>query len=63
MSSIETYGKLLDKTSGKLVSDALRQNILAYYANLDQTFATKKDPKAWQKVLNELDRLRASGIP
>jgi hypothetical protein len=62
----ETYAKLLDKTSGKPVSDALRQNILAYYANLDQPFATKKDPKAWQKVLNELDRLRAtsaSGIP
>jgi len=55
----ETYAKLLDKTSGKPISDALRRDILAYYANLDQAFATKKDPKAWQKVLNELDRLKA----
>jgi hypothetical protein len=62
----EAYAKLLDKTSGKPVSEGLRQNILAYYANLDQPFATKKDPKAWQKVLNQLDRLKAgsaSGIP
>ena len=55
----ETYANLLDKTSGKSVSEALRKDILAYYANLDQAFATKKDPKAWQKVLNELDRLKA----
>ena len=55
----ETYAKLLDKTSGKPISEALRRDILAYYANLDQAFATKKDPKAWQKVLNELDRLKA----
>jgi hypothetical protein len=62
----ETYASLLGKTSGKPVSGALRQDILDYYANLDQAFATKKDPKAWQKVLHELDRLRAtssSGIP
>jgi hypothetical protein len=56
----ETYAKLLDKTSGEPISDALRRDILAYYANLDQAFATKKDPKAWQKVLNELDRLKAA---
>jgi hypothetical protein len=55
----ETYAKLLDKTNGKPVSDTLRLNILAYYADPDQTFATKKSREAWQKVLDELSRLSA----
>jgi len=60
------YANLLGKTSGKPVSDALRRNILAYYADLEKAFATKKDPEAWQKVLSELDRLKAmptAGVP
>jgi len=55
----ETYANLLDKTSGKPISDALRVDILAYYADLGKGFATKKDPEAWKKVLSELDKLRA----
>jgi hypothetical protein len=55
----ETYANLLNKTSGKPISDALRQEILVYYADLGKGFATKKDPEAWQKVLRELDRLKA----
>jgi hypothetical protein len=55
----ETYANLLNKTSGKPISDALRRDILAYYADLMKGFATKKDPKAWKKVLSELDRLKA----
>src|SRR5580704_6150906 len=55
----ETYAKLLDKTNGKPVSDTLRLNILAYYADPDQAFATKKSREAWQKVLDELSRLSA----
>jgi hypothetical protein len=55
----QTYANLLDKTSGKPISDALRRNILAYYADLEKEFATKKDPEAWQKALSELDRLKA----
>jgi hypothetical protein len=54
----ETYANLLDKTSGKPISDALRQDILAYYSDLDRKFATKKDQHAWQKVLSELDGLK-----
>jgi hypothetical protein len=54
----ETYADLLDKTSGKPISDALRQNILAYYSDLERGFATKKDQHAWQKVLGELDGLK-----
>ena len=55
----ETYANLLGTTSGKPISDALRRDILAYYEDLERGFATKKDPEAWQKVLSELDRLKA----
>jgi zinc dependent phospholipase C len=55
----ETYANLLGKTSGKPISDALRRDMLAYYADLGKGFATKKDPEAWQKVLRQLDRLKA----
>jgi hypothetical protein len=55
----ETYAKLLVMTNGKPISDTLRRDILDYYADLEKRFATKKDPEAWQKVLNELDRLKA----
>jgi hypothetical protein len=50
---------LLGKTSGKPISDALRRDMLAYYADLEKGFATKKDPEAWQKVLRQLDTLKA----
>jgi hypothetical protein len=62
----ETYANLLDKTSGKPISDALRRDILAYYADLAKGFATKEDPEAWKKVLSELDGLKAmptAGVP
>ena len=55
----ETYAKLLDKTNGKPISQALRLNILAYYADPDKEFATKKNPEAWQKVLEHLNSLKA----
>jgi hypothetical protein len=55
----ETYANLLGKTSGKPISDALRRDMLTYYADLGKGFATKKDPEAWQKVLRQLDRLKA----
>ena len=55
----QTYANLLGMTSGKPISDALRRNILDYYADLEREFATKKDAKAWQKVLSELDKLKA----
>ena len=62
----ETYANLLGMTSGKPISDALRLDILAYYADLERGFATKRDPEAWQKVLSELDRLKTmptAGVP
>src|SRR5580704_973442 len=56
----ETYANLLGKTSGKPISDTLRRDMLAYYADPEKGFATKKNPEAWQKVLRELDRLKAT---
>ncbi len=56
----QTYAKLLAKVSAKPISDTLRSDILAFYADLGAPFATKKDPKAWQDVLDELDKLKAS---
>ncbi len=55
----QTYANLLGITSGKPISDALRRDILDYYADLERGFATKKDAQAWQKVLSELDKLKA----
>jgi hypothetical protein len=62
----ETYANLLGMTNDKPISDALRRDILAYYADPDRGFVTKKDPVAWQTVLSELDKLKAmptTGIP
>ena len=55
----ETYAKLLDKVSGKPISDELRTDILAFYADPGAPFATKKNMNAWQNVLRELDKLKA----
>ena len=55
----ETYAALLNRTSGKPISDALRRDILSYYADLEKPFATKKNPKDWQEVIKELDALKA----
>jgi hypothetical protein len=55
----ETFAKLLDKTNDKPVSEALRLDILTYYADPDKEFVTKKNPEAWQKVLDQLRSLKA----
>jgi hypothetical protein len=56
----EAYAKLLDRVSGKPVSEELRTDILAYYSDLGAPFADKKDPREWRKVLDELTKLKAS---
>lgn len=56
----ETYAKLLDKTSGKSVSEALRQDLLYYYSDLDKPFATKRNSKAWHELIKELDTLKST---
>jgi hypothetical protein len=54
-----TYAKLMDKLSGKPISPELRANILSFYSNLDAPFADKSDAKSWQKILSELNLLKA----
>jgi hypothetical protein len=56
----ETYAKLLADVSGKPITDPLRSDILAFYSDLGAPFATKKNSKAWQEVLDELGKLKDS---
>jgi len=58
----ESYAKLLDKTSGKPVSEALRENLLSYYADLEEPFATKRNSKAWHELIKELDTLKSMSV-
>ena len=58
----QTYAKLLDKTSGKHVSDALRRDLLSYYADLEKPFATKRNSKAWHELIKELDALKSTPV-
>jgi hypothetical protein len=62
----KTYARLLDdlaKHDFKSVPLELRNNILNFYADANAPNATKNDKKAWQKTLDELNRLRAQEAP
>jgi hypothetical protein len=59
----ETYAKLLKKTSGKPVSNALRSDLLSYYADLKKPFATKRNSKDWHELIRELDGLKSTPAP
>ena len=56
----DTYAKLLDKVSGKPIPDALRSDILNYYQDLSKPFATRRDTKAWIKLVQELTTLKSA---
>jgi len=59
----QTYAGLLDrleKDNFATVSPGLRTALLAYYADLNAPFATKKDKKEWAKVVRDIDQLKAS---
>ena len=61
--SDDTYAKLLDKLSDEKFAKAspdVRANILAFYSDPNAPYATKRDPKAWEKVQIELDQLKAA---
>jgi hypothetical protein len=58
----ETYAKLVQKINGRPVSDALRQIILSYYADLEKPFATKQNAKAWQDLIKELNTLKSATV-
>jgi hypothetical protein len=61
--SDDTYAKLLHKLSDEKFAKALpevRANILAFYSDPNAPYATKRDPKAWEKVQTELGHLKAA---
>jgi len=55
----KSYATLLGKVDGKHISGPLRQDILDFYADPEKPIATKKNPKEWQTLLQELETLRA----
>ena len=60
----KTYEKLLAKITaqpGMKVPPGLRENILLYYSDPNAPIHTKKNKKAWKRVLAELENLRANG--
>jgi hypothetical protein len=61
----QTYARLvgdLAKNQFKDVSPALRENIMAYYANPESPLATKQHPKQWKKLEAEIDQLKAAPV-
>jgi hypothetical protein len=57
----KTYAKLLAMITAKpaqLAPSGLKRDILAYYSNPDSPIITKKKPKEWKKVQDELAILR-----
>jgi len=60
--SDDTYAELVEKTSGKSISEALRRDLLTYYADLEKPFATKRNPKAWHELVNELNTLKSMPV-
>ncbi len=54
----DVYAHLLDRVSKKPVSPELRNNILGYYSDLQLPYTTKNNPAAWQKLVEELERLK-----
>ncbi len=60
--SDDTYAELVEKTSGKSVSEALRRDLLAYHADLEKPFATKRNSKAWRELVNELNTLKSMAV-
>ena len=57
-----TYAKLLHllaSRSRRPVPPGVKQDIQAYYANLDMPIATKNDPRQWKQVLADLETLKS----
>jgi len=58
----DTYAKLaiaLAEKDTPTLDPKLRDDILAFYANLDLPFATKKDAEAWRKTVSAIGKLKS----
>jgi hypothetical protein len=59
----KTYSELLERLSKDhfaKVSPELKNVLLAYYANTNAPFATKKKKKQWDKVMGEINELKST---
>jgi hypothetical protein len=59
----DTYAQLAVELaeSGEAAPDpALRQNVLAFFSDLNRPFATKRDKKNWQKTVAAVGKLKTS---
>jgi len=57
----DTYATLLHRlvqTPANPIPPGIKDDILAYYANLNLPFATKKDPAAWATVQSDITTLK-----
>ena len=57
-----TYAKLLHLLAGQpnqSIPPGIKEDIQAYYANLDLPITTRKDPEQWKQVLADLETLKA----
>ena len=52
------YAKLVESVHERTVSDELRANILAFYADPDAPIVTKRDAKNWAKLQQWLESLK-----
>jgi hypothetical protein len=58
----DAYAKLAVKLAGRdagAVDAKMRANILEFYRDLDLGFATKRDPREWQKTVEAVGKLKA----
>jgi hypothetical protein len=59
----EAYAELLeklDKNNFETITPALRENILAFYNDLNAPIATKKDKADWRDTLRALEKLKTA---
>jgi hypothetical protein len=59
----EAYAKLLEKLADRKfnkVTPELRQDLLAFYGDLNAPIATKKDRSDWKKTLQAINQLKSS---
>jgi hypothetical protein len=57
----DAYAKLTVELAGRdtgTVDAKMRANILEFYRDLDLPFATKRDPKEWQKTVEAIGKLK-----
>jgi hypothetical protein len=61
----KTYAELIDRITSKTtdpLDSALRNNLLHFYSDPNAPVATRKNAKAWQKLQDELEKLKQRSV-